>query len=154
MARRPPVIDYHGEFVFALSCAELWRSIEHVERFPRWWPWLSDFSWQGTGLRKGTVLRGVVDPPVPYTMRVDVVFGPCRRPRSIDAAIHGDLEGEAHLRLHPQEGGSRAEVHWEVEMMQRPMRIADAVAHPLLRWGHDRVVEMTVAGFRRHAEIR
>jgi hypothetical protein len=34
-------------------------------------------------------------------------------------------------------------------MMQRPMRLAARVAYPLLRWGHDRVVEATVAGFRR-----
>jgi hypothetical protein len=40
-------------------------------------------------------------------------------------------------------------VAWTVEMMQRPMRLADRMAHPLLQWGHDRVVEITVAGFRR-----
>ncbi len=37
-------------------------------------------------------------------------------------------------------------------MMQRPMRLADRVAHPLLQWGHDRVVDVTVTGFRRHLE--
>ncbi|MDA8182818.1 MAG: hypothetical protein M0035_00035, partial [Actinomycetota bacterium] len=41
-------------------------------------------------------------------------------------------------------------VAWSIEMMQAPMRLADRVAHPLLCWGHDRVVDMTVAGFRRH----
>jgi hypothetical protein len=35
-------------------------------------------------------------------------------------------------------------------MMQRPMRVAARVAPPVLRWGHDRVVDATVAGFRRH----
>jgi hypothetical protein len=35
-------------------------------------------------------------------------------------------------------------------MMQRPMRVAARVASPVLRWGHDRVVDATVAGFRRH----
>jgi hypothetical protein len=34
-------------------------------------------------------------------------------------------------------------------MMQRPMRIAARVAYPLLRWGHDRVVDATVDGLRR-----
>ena len=38
-------------------------------------------------------------------------------------------------------------------MMQRPMRLAARVAHPVLRWGHDRVVEMTVNGFRRHLVV-
>jgi hypothetical protein len=32
------------------------------------------------------------------------------------------------------------------------MRLANRVAHPVLQWGHDRVVEITVAGFRRRIE--
>jgi hypothetical protein len=32
------------------------------------------------------------------------------------------------------------------------MRLASRVGRPLLQWGHDRVVEMTVAGFRRRIE--
>jgi hypothetical protein len=35
-------------------------------------------------------------------------------------------------------------------MMQRPMRIASRLAHPLLVKAHDVVVDVTVAGFRRH----
>ena len=30
------------------------------------------------------------------------------------------------------------------------MRVAARLASPLLRWGHDRVVEVTVVGFRRN----
>jgi hypothetical protein len=37
-------------------------------------------------------------------------------------------------------------------MMQRPMRIAARVAHPILCWGHDRVVEATVQSFSRVLE--
>jgi hypothetical protein len=44
------------------------------------------------------------------------------------------------------------EVAWTVEMKQRPMRLASRFGRPLLQWGHDRVVEMTVAGFRRRLE--
>ncbi len=36
--------------------------------------------------------------------------------------------------------------------MQRPMRIACRFGYPLLKWGHDRVVELTVSSFRRHVE--
>ncbi len=35
-------------------------------------------------------------------------------------------------------------------MMQRPMRLAALAAYPLLRWGHDLVVDATVRGFRAH----
>jgi hypothetical protein len=32
------------------------------------------------------------------------------------------------------------------------MRLAGRVGRPLLQWGQDRVVDMTVAGFRRRIE--
>ena len=66
--------------------------------------------------------------------------------------MHGDLEGHAHLRIEPDGAGAAIEVAWTVEMMQRPMRVAARVAHPLLRFGHDRVVDATVASYRRHLE--
>ncbi len=67
----------------------------------------------------------------------------------MEARIRGDLVGEAALVLRPEGAGSNVEVAWTVEMMQRPMRMASRMAHPVLQWGHDRVVELTVAGFRR-----
>jgi len=45
--------------------------------------------------------------------------------------------------------GTLASVAWTIEMMQQPMRAAARFAYPLLRWGHDRVVDATVNGLRR-----
>jgi len=44
---------------------------------------------------------------------------------------------------------ARAHARWTIEMMQRPMRAAARNAHPLLRWGRDRV-DAIADGFRRH----
>lgn len=154
MARASSVIDYRGRFAFDVSPQEIWSSIEHAERFETWWAWLAEFRLEGPGLVAGAVLHGVVSPPVPYTMRIRVVIDRCVPGREIDATVHGDLEGLARLVLEPTNTGTgtgtSAEVSWTVEMTQRPMRVAGRVAHPLLRWGHDRVVEATVAGMRRH----
>jgi len=62
------------------------------------------------------------------------------------------VEGTAHILLSPRGTGTRADVAWTVEMRQRSMRMAARLASPLLRWGHDRVVEATVVSFRRHLE--
>jgi len=145
----PPVIEYRREFVFPVTPAVLWESIEEVESFEQWWPWLREFRLDGGSLDTGSVLRGVVIPPLPYRMRVDVELVRCVPPYEIDALVHGDLEGDAHLRLRPHDDGTTAAVEWRVEMMQRPMRIADRVAHRVLCRGHDWVVEVTVARFRR-----
>jgi carbon monoxide dehydrogenase subunit G len=147
----PPVIAYRGNFDFDVSAGALWESIENAEQFERWWPWLQEFRQEGEGLHAGTVMHGVVAPPLPYRMRVDVELLDCSRPTSIDAVVRRDLEGRASVRIRPRgSSGCTVEAAWSIEMMQRPMRIASLVAHPLLRWGHDRVVETTVRSFRRH----
>jgi carbon monoxide dehydrogenase subunit G len=146
---RLPVIAYRQEYEFPVSPQELWDVIERVDQFERLWPWLKEFRLEGRSLATGSVLHGVVAPPLPYRMRITVELIRCEPPFAIDAVVHGDLEGEAQLEIRPNGAGSRVGVSWTVEMMQLPMRIASRVGHPLLQWGHDRVVEITVDGFRR-----
>ena len=171
-------MDYAGRFTFPVTPLELWSAIERIDQFERWWSWLGDLQLDGDGLRAGSVLRGTVAPPVPYRMRVAVELGRCEPGELIDAAVTGDLAGEARLRLEPAGRGTLdgnplsgesarsgtgaaepvsstvAEVTWSLEMKQLPMRVAARFAYPLLRWGHDRVVEATVAGFRRQLASR
>jgi len=147
-----PVFDYRGEYEFALAPEAMWERMEHLDQFARWWPWLQEYRLEGGGLASGSVLHGVVVPPLPYRMRIRVELTRCEPPGVIDAIISGDLEGEAHLRIRADGTRSRVEVAWTVETMQRPMRLASRFGRPLLQWGHDRVVEMTVAGFRRRLE--
>lgn len=149
MAVVAPVIDYRGSFRFDTPPEHLWDTIEHTDDFHRWWGWLGDFRIDGEGLETGSVLTGLVSPPLPYHMRVTVELEDCVRPASIDAAVHGDLEGRAHLELEADGDATIASVSWTIEMMQAPMRLAARVALPLLQWGHDRVVDATVRGFRR-----
>jgi carbon monoxide dehydrogenase subunit G len=147
-----PVISYQREDSFRVPPYQIWAAIEDVEEFESWWAWLEDFRLEGDGLVVGAVLSGVVVPPLPYRMRLSVELVACDRPTAIDAVVRGDLRGDARLRLRPQGDGTLVEVAWTIEMMQRPMRLASRFAHPLLRWGHDRVVEATVDNFRRHVE--
>jgi carbon monoxide dehydrogenase subunit G len=150
------VISYRRAFAFAVPPGTLWENLERVDQFERWWPWLHEFRMEGETLAPGSVLFGVVTPPLPYRMRIRVELTSCERPEAIDATISGDLQGVAQLRMLAGGGnggaGSLVEVAWTVEMMQRPMRLASRFGLPLLQWGHDRVVEMTVAGFRRRLE--
>jgi hypothetical protein len=144
-----PIIDYRGTFRFGVLPDAVWGMIERTGEFERWWGWLGDFRLDGRGLEAGSVLTGVVSPPLPYHMRVRVELERCLRPSLIDATVHGDLEGHARLELAQEGGGTLASVAWTIEMMQRPMRTAARFAYPLLRWGHDRVVDATVSALRR-----
>lgn len=150
MAASPYVIEYAGSFTFPRPPEEVWSSMQHVDRFERWWTWLKDFHVDGAGLETGAVLHGVVVPPLPYRLRVRIALVQCVRPHRIEAAIHGDLEGAAHIDLEPERDGTRARVSSSVEVMQRPLRVAARLAPWVVRWGHDCVVEATVSSFRRH----
>jgi carbon monoxide dehydrogenase subunit G len=145
----PYVIEYEERFDFAVPPAEIWSAVEQFDRFEDWWVWLRELRVDGPGLVAGSVLHGVAVPPVPYRMRLRIVLVTCDPPCCIEAAVHGDLEGHARLVLDPEGDGTRASVAWTIEMMQPPMRLAVRVAYPVLRWGHDRVVDATVFGFRR-----
>lgn len=145
----PYVIDYEGVHRFPIPPDVLWSELQHFDRYQDWWRWLREFEVAGGGLRAGTVLHGVVRPPLPYRMRLTVRLVEVDEARRIEASVHGDLEGRASLTMQPEASGTRIEIAWSIEMMQRPMRAAARVAHHVLRWGHDRVVDMTVDGFRR-----
>jgi hypothetical protein len=144
------VIDYDGTFTFPVSVARLWATMVEVDLFSSWWGWLHDFSVEGNGVEHGAVLHGVVEPPLPYRMRLAVVVDECVPEQRITAFVHGDLDGVARITFDGNDAQACAHAEWTLEMMQRPMRMAARIAHPLMRWGHDRVVDATVDSFRRH----
>jgi hypothetical protein len=145
------VIEYDGRFSFPVSVERMWGTIARLDCFSSWWGWLHDYTVDGSGLEAGTVLHGVVAPPVPYRMRLDVLIEECVPERVIAAQVRGDLEGAARITFAGDARSTTARATWTIEMMQRSMRLAARFAHPLLQWGHDHVVEATVDGFRRHA---
>lgn len=144
-------VEYQASFWFPVPPPQLWAIIERFDLFESWWPWLAGFRADAGGLATGNVLHGMVIPPVPYQLRLDVRLQRCDRPQLIEATIDGDLRGRAALRLDAAGDGTRAEVAWSLRMHSAPLRVAAQVAYPLVRWGHDRVVDMAVAGFRRRA---
>lgn len=149
-ARRPHEMGFVGSYDFPLPPEQLWADVERFDRFEQWWGWLRGLRVEGSGLRDGTILRGVIVPPVPYRIAVHVELHGCRRPRRVDADVRGGLHGPARLRIHPSGSGSRVLIGWHFEMRQAAMRAAARVGYPLLRWGHDRVLDRAVAGYRRH----
>lgn len=148
--RRRFVVEYRKQHRFARPREEVWAAIADLDRFERRWGWLGQFRVEGDGLATGSVLHGTVDPPMPYRMRVAVAIDACTPTERVDATVSGDLIGQAAIRLHELPGGRTTIVtaDWTVEVMQRSMRLAALCAHPLLRWGHDRVVDSTVNAFR------
>ena len=145
----PYVVEYAAIFTFAATPERVWAVLERFETLAVKWTWLRELRIDGSGLQKGTEVRGVIVPPLPYRMRVDVVLDECASAERIDASVHGDLEGSAHIVFDGDGSETRASARWTIEMMQPSMRVAARFAPRLLRWGHDRVVTATVNGLRR-----
>ena len=60
------------------------------------------------------------------------------------------VRGVARISFEGVDAETRAHASWTIEMTQPSMRVAARLAPRLLRWGHDRVVDATVQGLRRH----
>lgn len=144
-------IDYRGVFWFPVGPDDMWATIERFDRFESWWAWLRDFDTDSDRLVAGNVLHATVLPPVPYRLRLDIRLESSLPPQVVEATVDGDVRGVAVVRLAPVDGGTEVTAAWSLDMRSAPLRLAALVAYPLMRWGHDRVVEMAVAGFRRQA---
>ena len=112
-----PVIKYAATHRFTLAPVELWDAVERFDWFGGSGSWLQDFRIERRRIAFGIEALGVVAPPLPYRMRVRIDILDCVRYESIDAAVHGDLEGTARLRTRKR-GGTSVEIGWTVEMMQ------------------------------------
>ena len=154
-ARAEPEVRFAGTYWFPMAPGELWDTLERFDRYPGWWAWLRDFDVVPTdrGLVDGAEMHGTVVPPVPYRLSLQVTLDRCRRPARIEATIGGDLRGHAVLELEADGEGTTVSVTWTLHMVAAPLRLAARVAYPLVRWGHDQVVAMAVAGFRRRAFV-
>jgi hypothetical protein len=144
-------VDFDGAFWFPVTPAQLWETVQRFDLFQSWWGWLGDFHTERAGLVGGNVLHGLVAPPMPYRLWLDVRLRRCERPRLSEAALNGDVRGHAVLRLEDAGNGTRVAVTWSLQMNSTLLRVGARMAYPLMRWGHDRVVDMAVAGFRQRA---
>jgi hypothetical protein len=142
-------IDFERTFVFDVTPNDLWDKLEHLAARNDFDGWLFHYTLDGQPLQTGSALNAEITPPLPYRIRLTIEFVECNRPSDITMIFHGDVEGTGSVRLLPSDESTHVTAAWKVEMKGRPMRTAARVAYPVVRWGHDRVVDATVWAFRR-----
>jgi len=145
----PAPFRYDRRFDFEASPTELWAALSQTERFPEWWPWLRDLD--GTALEVGAVAHCVVQAPLPYTLRFDVAIEEVVPQQHITTQVRGDLNGPARLDVTPRNEGSSARLTWTLELRDRLLRPLAMVARPAMVWAHDRIIEVGLREFERHA---
>ena len=134
---------------FSVPPEELWAAMASVDRFQRWWPWLRRFD--AASLSAGETWTATVQPPLPYRLTFALHLTEVDAPRSAAVEVTGDIEGAARLEVSPIESGS--ELHFVSELAPRnpALRAVAGVAAPLVRFGHDWVLDAGLRQFRSRA---
>ena len=141
-------------FRFDATAEQVWASLAEVDCYRRWWPWLRSFD--GTELAQGAVWRCRVQPPMPYSVRFTVTIDEVEPMRRIGATIEGDIAGTASLSLTDDVAAAldgRCELHLvsTLEPRHPGLRALAVVGRPMIRFGHDWVLDTGATQFARSA---
>ncbi|MEO5899041.1 MAG: SRPBCC family protein, partial [Ilumatobacteraceae bacterium] len=131
---------------FAMTPEELWACIIVVPSYPTWWPWLRSFD--GTRLAEGEVWQSSVQPPLPYAVRFTVSIDAVVPARRVAATIKGDVIGTAELHIEPRAKGCQARLVADLGPDKSALRALSIAARPLVRFGHNWVLDTGARQFR------
>lgn len=122
-----------------VSPADLWGALTRVDRYQSWWPWLREFDAQD--LAGDEVWDCLVQPPLPYRVRFSVTLDEVVAPTTVRASITGDVVGQARLDIAERLHGSEARLVSHLEPGNGFLRAVARVAAPVVRYGHDWVID-------------
>lgn len=135
---------------FDADAPTLWSALTDVDSYRTWWPWLSRFE-AAKGFEPGARWDCTVQPPLPYTMKFTLWLEEVSPCVSADATIAGDIEGTARVSLHPDGAGTVVRLTSDLAPANRFLKQVAWVATPIVRFGHDWVLDTGAAQFRRRA---
>jgi len=136
-------------FEFDAAPPALWAALGSVDDYPRWWPWLRRFD--ARALAPGEEWRCTVKPPLPYVVRFAIRFDEVEVERRIDATVEGDIEGPAQLLIEPSAGGSAVTLTSSLRPTNTVLKAAALLGRPLVRYGHDWVLDIGAGQFASRA---
>jgi len=136
-------------FLLPVPPATLWAHVSRVEHFQEWWPWLRRF--EGRALAADQRWGCTVQPPLPYQVRFTIDLHEVEAPVSARGSVSGDIEGWAQLRIGPHGEGSDVRLTAELAPSNGFLRLAGRLAPPIVRFGHDWVLDAAARQFRERA---
>jgi uncharacterized protein YndB with AHSA1/START domain len=134
---------------FAVSPEELWDAMAKVDTYREWWPWLRHFD--AGALATGEVWSAVVQPPLPYRLRFEIQLSDVHAPHRARAEVRGDIQGTASLDIQATPAGSELHFTSELAPTNGVMRAVAHLAGPMVRFGHEWVLDTGLRQFRTRA---
>ena len=134
----------------------VWEALYYSERWPGWWKGLERVVElePGDDRRVGCVRRFTWRGRLPYALVVEMRVTRVERPRVLESAASGELEGVGRWSLSEENGGTAARYDWNVRTTKRWMNRLAPVARPLFAWNHDVVMRWGEQGLKALLELR
>jgi len=117
----------------------VWSALADTDDYQGWWPWLRSF--EAHGLHTGDEWQCTVRPPLPYTLRFTIHLLEVDRPRLVTSRISGDIRGIARLDITTAPAGSELHLTSTLTPSSRAFGVVAAIARPVVRRGHDWVLD-------------
>lgn len=136
-------------YPFAVPPEELWSAFVDTGAYRSWWPWLRTFD--GDGFHEGARWTCEVQPPLPYSLRFELLLEEVEAPRFVTATVSGDISGHASIDVRATPAGSEVRLVATLGPNSAVLRTIARLAHPLVRFGHDWVIDTGLRQFRRRA---
>ena len=151
--RRPeaPFYSLSTQWRFNAPLGAVWAAIADADGWPAWWPGISSVTLepgdaQGLGAVRRYSCRGALPLRLRFTARVTRIV-PLR---SIEGCSCGDLMGRGCCRLTHAQGQTTVCFDWQVHTTGLWLNRLAALARPLLRWNHDRLMRAGGRGLERY----
>ncbi|MET0729336.1 MAG: hypothetical protein ABWZ76_13660 [Acidimicrobiales bacterium] len=132
-----------------LPPAELWSLLTQTHRYRTWWPWLRRFDGDGVVLDQSWCCS--VQPPLSYPVRFAVLIDEVWAPFGASGSLTGDVVGTARIDITATSAGSEARLVARLAPGNGFLRAASRLAGPLVRLGHDWVLDTAARQFMTQA---
>jgi len=138
-----PAVELQSDrrWVFPAPPQRVWQALADTGEYRRWWPWLTSFEAGSlaAGERWHCTVR--VRPPLPYSLRFDIHLDEVVCPRLVTADVSGDIVGRARLDVHDHDAGAEVRLTSALAPSSRGFAALATVARPIVRRGHDWVLD-------------
>jgi hypothetical protein len=142
------VISSQRSYQIAASPEQVWRRIDRVADYTRWWPWLRRF--EAVGLVAGDEWRCTIRPPLPYLLRMVVHIEHVAPPRLVIAQVTGDIAGRCRVELGEHPDGTEIRLSSQLTAVRGLVTLISRALPALAQWGHDWVLD---AGARQFEDV-